>query len=365
MNTSFAKEILKLQSNRVRRNYRGGALLDMLETGTPGEDSFKPEDWIASTTLAINPGLPEISNEGLAEITSIDNKIILKKLFQEEGHFYLGEKHLQTLGPELGFLLKFLDSSMRLHVQAHPTANFAKKHFGSPYGKFEAYFIIGVRDDVQGYIRLGFQHPPTPEEWKRIVLEQDIEAMDKCFEKIPVKEGEVWIVPGGLPHALGEGLLVIEIMEPSDLVVRCEFEREGIIVPPPARFMKKDPDFALKIFNFTGLSPEKVREQFCLKPQILHSKEGFCEELLIGSKHTPCFEVKRIKVSKQYCRKKNRHVEIAVVTSGTGIIMHNDSSFVVNRGERFLFAAATEEITIIPDSGEEIEIVISSPNINK
>ena len=30
---------------------------------------------------------------------------------------------------------------------------------------------------------------------------------------------------------------MLEIMEPSDLVVRCEFEREGIVVPEDGRFM--------------------------------------------------------------------------------------------------------------------------------
>ena len=39
--------------------------------------------------------------------------------------------------------------------------------------------------------------------------------------------GDVWIVPGGLPHAIGAGVLMVEVMEPSDWVVRCEFEREG------------------------------------------------------------------------------------------------------------------------------------------
>ena len=60
---------------------------------------------------------------------------------------------------------------------------------------------------------------------------QDKARMDGCFEKIPVQVGEVWYIPGGMPHAIGEGITMLEIMEPSDLVVRCEFEREGIVVP--------------------------------------------------------------------------------------------------------------------------------------
>ena len=52
---------------------------------------------------------------------------------------------------------------------------------------------------------------------------QDKARMDGCFEKIPVQVGEVWYIPGGMPHAIGEGITMLEMMEPSDLVVRCEF----------------------------------------------------------------------------------------------------------------------------------------------
>lgn len=55
-------------------------------------------------------------------------------------------------------LVKFLDSAVRLQLQAHPTAEFAKQHLDSNSGKAEAYYILDVRDDVeQAYVYLGFQ----------------------------------------------------------------------------------------------------------------------------------------------------------------------------------------------------------------
>jgi len=38
---------------------------------------------------------------------------------------------------------------------------------------------------------------------------------------------------------------------------RGEDEREGIAVPPQARFMQRDPDFALRIFDYTPLPTGK------------------------------------------------------------------------------------------------------------
>ncbi len=73
-------------------------------------------------------------------------------------------------------------------------------------GKTEAYYILSTRPEVtEPYIYLGFQHPPTREELRQMIVEQDIAAMERCFEKIPVKPGDVYVVPGGLPHAIGGG----------------------------------------------------------------------------------------------------------------------------------------------------------------
>jgi mannose-6-phosphate isomerase len=39
------------------------------------------------------------------------------------------------------------------------------------------------------------------------------------------------MVPGGMPHAIGEGVFMIEVMEPTDFAVRIEFERGGYVLP--------------------------------------------------------------------------------------------------------------------------------------
>ncbi len=118
-----SKSICLLPPNRVRRNYRGGAMLDALAGVDNPVDGDRPEDWLASTTEARNPGLQEIPGEGLAHITDSDGRqYTVKEMFEKYPEHFLGKKHLDKLGTNLGFLAKFLDSSMRLHVQAHPTA---------------------------------------------------------------------------------------------------------------------------------------------------------------------------------------------------------------------------------------------------
>lgn len=160
--------VITLLPNRVRRNYLGGRLLDTLEGNPSPQDGNRPENWLASTVRAVNPGLEAIPDEGLSEVaTSPEETSRLQELFKLAPEYYLGADHIAKLGPQLGFLAKLLDSAMRLHVQAHPTAQFARQHLGSPWGKLETYVILALRDESTAYIRLGFQRPPSPDEWRR------------------------------------------------------------------------------------------------------------------------------------------------------------------------------------------------------
>jgi mannose-6-phosphate isomerase len=355
--------LLKLSPNRVRRNYRGGKLLDHMAGVEFPADGNRPEDWIASTVTAVNPGLENIPDEGLSEILTTSGKVLLKDLFAEYGEFYLGRRHLEKSGYDTGFLVKYLDASMRLHIQAHPTASFAQKYLGTRWGKLETYIILEVRDEHPGEILLGFQHAPTEEEWLKIVVEQDMEAMHACFTPVKVKPGEVWVVPGGLPHAIGAGVMVIEVMEPSDLVVRCEFEREGIIVPPRARFMEKEPGFALKIFDYTSYNEDAIRRKCMITPETVSLSECIKEDILISSSQTDCFKIRRLRVSDTVQYDHKNILQIAIVTRGAGTIIGGNEAIEVKPYDRFLIAAAAGSITVSPATAD-MEMVLCEPNLN-
>lgn len=289
--------LYRIGSMRVRRGYRGGALLD-LRAGRPAIDGQRPEDWIASAVPAVNPGLPPEPGEGLTPLIAPDGTTTtLAEALRVDPVRLLGAAHAAARGPDLGFLAKLLDSAMRLHAQAHPTREFARSRLGAPYGKLEAYVILAVRPGAEGWIRLGFQRSPGRDGWRRIVAEQDTPGMDACFAQIPVKPGETWLVPGGWPHAIGPGVLMLEVMEPSDLVVRCEFERAGIVVPPAGRFMGRDLEFCLDVFDYAERSADQVRERCRLADSPTMLASGSHESLLIGTQHTDCFTVRRVQLA--------------------------------------------------------------------
>lgn len=359
------EKIIELPANRVRRNYLGGFSLDLLAGSENPVDGNQPEEWIASTIEARNPGQEVVANEGLASTTIDGKSILIKDLFAQEPDYYLGKDHVEKLGTGLGFLAKLLDSSMRLHLQAHPTAAFAQEHLNSRWGKLETYYILGIRPGYEGYIWLGFQNPPSAQEWERIVLEQDLEAMHLCFEKVPVEPGQVWVIPGGMPHAIGEGLLVMEVMEPTDLVVRCEFERNGIIVPPEARFMGMDPKASLGIFDFTKLSIEDVNKKCGVQPKILEKTDSGSIELLIGPDQTECFNIRRVSTTSSFLYQKSNVVHIGIVANGEGEIVVGEDGLSLYEGDTFLIPASVDSIEInsLTDEGN-FEVLFCTPGYN-
>jgi len=318
------------------------------------EDTHFPEDWIGSTTRAVNKGREHLVEEGLSKVTVADETLTLKALCEKQPNALLGARHFEKYGPNTQFLLKFLDSAVRLHIQCHPTIPFAQKYLSSNFGKTEAYVILGSRDDVkEPYIYMGFQHPPAKAAFKRMIEEQDSDAILACFEKIPIKPGDVFIVPGGMPHAIGEGVFMIEIMEPTDFVVRIEFERGGYILPPESRFMNRGIDFALSMFNYEPTPVETIKERFFCEPGALKTQNQSTEYALIDEQKTLCFSVNRIDVRDCYVKEANTFY-VGIVSKGSGTIVTGDETCPVNEGSKFFVPYRTGPVTFASKSGMEI-----------
>lgn len=348
--------ILKMQSNRVRRNYTGGLLLDQIANKEVPSDSQMPEEWLCSTVEAKNPGLDFVEDEGLSRCIVNDEIVKLTDVFNSNKETYLGDNDTPT------FLAKWLDSKIRLHVQAHPTREFSAEFLNTPFGKFECYYIMKVRDDIKNpYIRMGFQNAPTKEEWTRIVKEQDKKAMDNCFKPVPVKEGDVVFIPGGYPHAIGEGLLLLEIMEPSDLVVRCEYEREGLVVPPEARFMKKGLDFCMNVFNYEENSVQDINDKFFVKPELLEESKTYKKYSLLDSSISKCFDLQKFTIESNSTIELDNRYAVIVVISGKGNLVNGEEKKSYAKLDNFFIAAKLNSITI--EVEEETEICLIMPPI--
>lgn len=351
---SIRGHLVQLPPNRVWRTYKGGKVLDQISGKTDAKDGHFPEDWIASTTRAINPGREDIL-EGISHAVIGKHSMPFDRLLGIDYDYFLGADHIARHGSQAGALVKFLDSSTRLHFQCHPTAEFSQKYLHSNHGKFEAYHILSIREDQPDpYIYLGFQSPPTPEELKQIVVKQDIARLESCFEKIPIRVGETYIVPGGIPHAIGSGVLMVEIMEPSDWAARIEFERDGFVIPEKARFLGRDIDFALSIFDHSAIPLETVREKYqCTESNREPIGPSTMRLALVDQKQTNCFTVHKISAQASFDLENDRPW-VGILTKGHCRIETEAGSLEYKQYDKFFCPCGLRNLSIKIDDFVEI-----------
>lgn len=328
--------IFRIMPNRVWRTYLGGRTLDGLGGAEAPADTHFPEDWILSTTLARNIGREEFATEGLSQLAAGEGGVSFLTDWLERCPLeMLGERHLKRFGKSAGFLLKYLDSSIRLHLQCHPTVAFSRRHLNSDNGKSEGYVILGHRPGIEPYIYLGFQHPLEKSAFRKAVLEQDGTAILSCFEKIPVRPGDVFFVPGGLPHAIGEGIFMVEIMEPTDFAVRIEFNRGGYVLPEQARFMGRSVDFALSMFDFRERSVEEIRRKLFVTPRRLPLAGSGERFSLFDSRYTDCFRAERMSVCGT-AEVGHDSFRVFIVTEGEGTVSAGTETLPLKQFDRVL-----------------------------
>jgi mannose-6-phosphate isomerase len=351
----------KLPPNRVWRSYQGGRTLDEIAGGENPADGHFPEDWIASLTAASNP-VPSSPDEGLSAVELDGEKHLLRDLIAVDPLYFLGRAHLERLGPNPHILVKFLDSAIRLHFQVHPTREFARRFLGAPSGKTEAYHVLGVRPGHEGVLWLGFQRPPSRDELRRMIEAQDIPALKACFDPVRVRPGDTFIVPGGTPHALGSGLFVVEMQEPSDLVVRFEFERGGYVLPESARFMKRGLDFCLDIFDLAPRPLTDTGNPFkCASARSRALSAQSREDDLINNEF---FRMRKLYLADAVTLAPDCFV-LAVVTSGDVRVTALESGFsgTLALYEKVILPAALGPLKLEPGAGAEI-LLCQPPSAN-
>lgn len=343
-------KLILLPPNRVWRTYPGGATLDRIAGAPEPRDSNMAEDWIGSVTASTIPGREHL-REGVSQVLVGGERRDLRELIESDPEYFLGRAHVARYGHAPMLLVKFLDSAVRLHFQVHPSREFARRVLNSPLGKTEAYHVLGVRPGVtQAYAYLGFQHPPTREELKRWIETQDVAALERCFDKIPVQPGDTLLIPGGFPHALGEGVFMIEIQEPTDFAVRYEFERAGYVLPEAARFMGRDVDFGLSMIDFTAYPREVIDRDHRLQPRRLREFDGGSwQDELIGPENTPCFRVRKTHL-RGAVTKSEESFYIGIVTEGACTATVGDETFQLNCYDKFFCPAGLGGVHFEPHS---------------
>ena len=127
---------LRLPENCIWRIYTGGKLKGMWQ-GVEREDNHYPEDWVGSVITCNNASRPDEAGTGLSRV---EGGALLRDLIAADPVGMLGEGHVARFGTDTALLVKVLDASTRLAIQAHPTRPDAQKYF------LTSFFQCGIQN---------------------------------------------------------------------------------------------------------------------------------------------------------------------------------------------------------------------------
>lgn len=330
--------------NRVFRVYLGGKLFgDFL--GDEAVDGNLPEEWICSCVHAINPGHTD-PLEGIS-LRREDGKPF-DALLREHKRQYLGDRD------DLGVLVKYLDSAIRLPMQVHPTREFSRKNFGSPYGKAESWLILATRPDACIYF--GFERAVTKEEFHAAVeqSETDPNVMTRFVNRVPVQTGDVFFVPAGVIHAIGSGCLILEVQEPTDFTIQPEYWCGDYHLNAQEMYLGLNAETALDCFDFSRYG-SGVIAQGRKQPRLLREEKGLRVESLIGPEDTECFSMTRYILDGSSVMLMEP-ASVWICAEGEGTLIGEDYEQHIAMGDYFFLpAAASGKITA--KSGKNLKIV--------
>lgn len=303
----LASEPVFFEKNRVFRIYLGGKQYADLRGEKP-EDTLFPEEWIASKVKAINPKYFG-KRDGVSVVQG--THIFFDDFLEEQKDLLLGDRKYDCL-------VKYLDSAIRLPVQVHPTKDFSKKYFNSEYGKTEAWLVIATRPNAKIYF--GFNQYVGKEKFSELE-EKSLENRDimrTILNGVDAKVGDMYLIPGGLIHAIGEGCTIVEVQEPTDFTIQPENWCGDYHITEEEKYIGLDKSTALDCFDY-NLVGQKALDLAKIQPKIVIERDDYIKEQLIGYQDTICFG-------------ENRHI----LKGGSFVMDYAPSVYICLEGEALI-----------------------------
>lgn len=293
----------------VKDNLWGGNKLR--EYGKKSDKDRIAESWELSFT---NGGEATVDGKSMSE------------LFPRESWGTACEKF-----PFFPTLTKFIDAREKLSVQVHPSDDYALTNEGQ-FGKTEMWYVVEA-DEGSG-LYMGLKHECTPDEFLAAVNDGTVENL-LSFKT--VKAGDVFFIPSGTIHAIGEGVVIFEIQQNSTLTYRLY------------DYMRRD-----KEGNLRELHVEKAMKVSDLKPYAAASFDD-CDPSLIGL--CEYFETRKyiLKLSKMRFNVDEKSFLSVTCVCGNGRI----NGETISRGDTFFCPAGVGEIEV---EGELEIITVKVPD---
>lgn len=171
----------------------------------------------------------------------------LRSLLAQHGADVMGPRW--PAGKPFPLLVKWLDCRERLSLQVHPPAAVAAELRGEP--KTENWYI--AHSAPEAHLIVGLTRGATRAQFERAIGDNTVEA---CVHHFPVAAGDSILVRSGQVHAIGAGILILEIQQNSDTTYRVyDWGRVGLDGLPRQLHVAQ----SLRSIDWTDFEPTPMR----------------------------------------------------------------------------------------------------------
>ncbi len=181
--------------------------------------------WGGRRLVAFGFDLPPGEPIGEAVVTAPDAVVAggrtLAEIVDDQPEAALGAHGLRATGgrPIFPLLVKLIDANEDLSIQVHPDdVAAARVSGGRSLGKTEAWWILDARPGSVLY--LGLAPGATLDDLAAAIRSGTGAA--HLMRRVPAHRNTLIFLPAGTVHALGAGILVYEIQQPSTITYRLD-----------------------------------------------------------------------------------------------------------------------------------------------
>ena len=228
-------------------------------------------------------------------------------------------------------ILKFLDAREKLSVQVHPSDAQTRYLPRGEHGKTEAWVVLEA--DPQSVIYAGLA-PGTTSDQLRSAIANGI--VEQFLPKFTPEVGDGVFIPAGTVHTLGEGLLVFEVQENSDVTFRL-FDW-GRVDPKTGKQRPLQVDEALACISFPQAPVTPV------VPVEEAEAPGVRERLF----ECPHFGLWRLSGLEPFSVGVEGKARVIVCVNGEGNLKYGDADCPIHKGDVVVLPASVGSCFLMP-----------------
>lgn len=232
-------------------------------------------------------------------------------------------------------LVKILDANDNLSVQVHPDDAYAQKVENEPYGKTECWYVLSCEEDSE--IIFG-HHAETKESFQQMVNEN---KWDDLLTRVKVKPGDFFYVPSGTIHAIGKGIVILEIQQSSDITYRV-YDYDRVDAEGQKRDLHIDEAIEVTTFPHQVTNHQQTQEIF----------GDLTSTQLIEEQY---FTVYHWKLNGQTKTPLQKDYLLVSVIDGNGELVVNGRTYEIEKGSNFILPTTIDAYEISGD----IELIVS------